>query len=106
MANLLDRQFKFGKYSFGIESFLGFIPGIGDILGVILALYIFKVGVDMGISRKHKTLMIFNIMMDFLIGLVPFLGDLFDVVFKANVRNLEILEKHHRGKYVEGEVLE
>jgi len=105
VANLLDRQFKVGSVSFGLESFLGFLPLIGDALGVLLALYIYKVGHSMGISRKHKAQMIFNIALDFTFGLIPFLGDAFDIFYKANVKNLEILEKHARGNVIEGEIV-
>lgn len=105
IATLLDSQFKFGKYSFGVESFLGFIPFIGDALGIILALYIYRVGHKMGISRRHKAQMIFNIVLDFFVGLIPFIGDIFDVVYKANIKNIRILEKHSRGKVIEGEIV-
>lgn len=105
IANLLDSQFKFGKVSFGIESFLGFIPFIGDAVGILLALYIYRVGHTMGISKAHKAQMLFNIALDFVIGLIPFLGDAFDIFYKANVRNLEILEKHARGRVIEGEIV-
>ncbi len=106
VANLLDRQFKFGKISFGIESFLGFLPFIGDALGILLALYIYRVGHNMGVSKRHKAQMLFNISLDFIIGLIPFLGDAFDVFYKANVKNLEIIEKHARGKVIEGEIVD
>lgn len=106
VANLLDRQFKVGNVSFGLESFLGFLPFIGDAIGVLLALYIYKMGHNMGISRKHKIQMIFNIILDFTFGLIPFLGDAFDIFYKANVKNLEILEKHARGRVIEGEIVD
>lgn len=105
VANLLDRQFKIGSVSFGIESFLGFIPFIGDILGILLALYIYRIGVQAGLPRKHRIRMLFHIFLDFFVGLIPFIGDIFDIAFKANVKNLEILERHMRGKFVEGEVV-
>mgnify|MGYP003520691965 CR=1 FL=1 len=106
IANLLDSQFKFGKVSFGLESFLGFLPLIGDALGILLALYIYRVGHTMGISKKHKAQMLFNIALDFVMGLIPFLGDAFDIFYKANIKNLEILEKHGRGKVIEGEIVD
>lgn len=105
IANLMDRQFKLGKFSFGIESLLGFIPGIGDIIGVLLALYIYRVGIRMGIGKKHRIHMLFNIILDFIIGAIPFIGDIFDIGYKANVRNFHILEKHSRGKYTDAEIV-
>lgn len=105
VANLLDRQFKIGSVSFGIESFLGFIPFIGDVLGILLALYIYRIGVQAGLPKRHRFRMLFYIFLDFAVGLIPFIGDIFDVAFKANVKNLEILERHMRGKFVEGEII-
>lgn len=105
IANLMDRQFKIGGIEFGIESFLGFIPFLGDILGLLLSLYIYRIGHGMGLLRRHKIIMIFNIILDMTVGFIPFLGDIFDVAYKANVRNLHILEKYARGKVIDGEIV-
>lgn len=106
VANLMDRQFSIGGVRFGIESFLGVIPFLGDILGLMISLYIYRMGHEMGISRRHKYMMIFNIILDMLVGMIPILGDIFDIAYKANVRNLHILEKHARGKVIDGEIID
>lgn len=106
IATLLDSQFKFGKVSFGVESFLGFIPFIGDVLGILLALYIYRVAIEMNVPRRHRLAMIINIVLDFLLGLIPFIGDIFDITFKANQRNVRILENHFQGKVIEGKILD
>lgn len=54
--------------------------------------------IEGGLPMNLKMSMIFNIMVDFVIGLVPFLGDLCDAVFKANTRNALLLEQHLRAK--------
>ena len=49
--------------------------------------------------------MILNIIIDFIVGLIPFLGVIFDVAFKANLRNIKILEKYSHGKFIEGKII-
>jgi len=105
IANLMDRQFKIGNIEFGVESFLGFIPAFGDILGLLLSLYIYRIAHEMQVPRKHRIRMLFNIILDLTVGVIPILGDIFDVYYKANVRNLHILEKHARGEVIEGEIV-
>lgn len=105
IANLLDRQFKIGGISFGLDPIIGAVPVVGDIISIGLSLYIFYIGKQMNISRMDRAKMISNIMIDFITGLVPFLGDIFDIAYKANVRNLRILEKYTEKKFIEGELL-
>lgn len=105
LAKLLDRQFTIGNISFGIDPLLGLVPGIGDTLSTVLGLYLLHVGTQMKVSRIDMVRMAFNIFIDFLIGLIPLLGDIFDVGYKANIRNLKILEKYAPKKYIEGELL-
>lgn len=105
LANLMDRQFKIGNIEFGIESFLGFIPAFGDIIGLLLSLYIYRIAHEANVPARQRIHMLFNILLDMTVGVIPLLGDIFDVAYKANVRNLHILEKHIRGKVVEGEII-
>lgn len=55
-------------------------------------------GIEGGLPSHLRTMMLFNVIIDFVIGLVPFLGDIADAVFKCNTRNAVILEKHLREK--------
>lgn len=105
LANLLDQQFSIGGIRFGIEPILGFIPAVGDIIGLLLSLYIYRIAQEMQIPRRHRAQMLFNILLDVSVGVIPLLGDIFDVAYKANVRNLHILEKHMRGEAIEGEIV-
>lgn len=105
IANLLDRQFKIGGISFGIDPVIGAIPLLGDVLSVSLAMYIYYIGRQMNISRFDRWKMIANIIVDFVVGLIPLLGDIFDIAFKSNVRNLKILERYTKEKFIEGELL-
>lgn len=100
-AVLLDSCFNIGIGRAGLSSVIGFIPGVGDVSDVVLAYYIYHLckQVEGGLSTREKSKMKQNIVLDGFIGLVPFLGDIADTAFKANLRNLKILEKHLRDKY-------
>ena len=60
---------------------------------------------ECNVSKTDIIKMIGNILTDFIVGLIPLLGVIFDVIFKANIRNIKILEKYSHGKFVEGELL-
>ncbi len=81
-------------YRIGIDPILGLLPGGGDTLGGVLSAYIVIEAARMGLPRKVIWQMVGNIVFDGIVGLVPILGDLFDIAWKANVRNIALLEKH------------
>ncbi len=95
-ARLMDSQLRipFTPIRLGVDSLIGLIPGVGDGAAFLMSLYpIFearKMGAGMGLMVK----MLFNILVDFLIGLIPFIGDIFDIGFKANIRNVRLLKEH------------
>lgn len=78
----------------GLDPIIGFIPVGGDILGLILSSYIVFEASRLGVPKKILSRMIFNIMIDSLIGSFPFIGDLFDFAWTANQYNIQLLEKH------------
>ncbi len=96
-ARLLDSQFELFGIRFGVDPVVNLIPWLGDVIGVLLSLYILNIAREMGVSRVDLAHMVANIILDFLVGFIPFLGVIFDVFYKANIRNLAILEKY-RGK--------
>ncbi len=106
LATLSDTQFKIGKFRFGIQPIIGIIPVIGDLFGLLLSLYVYGIAHKMKVSKWHRFVMIINILIDFVVGLIPFAGDLFDFAFKANYRNYKILLKYRNGKFVEGEIVD
>jgi len=85
---------------FGWSSVIGIIPGVGDIIDAFMAVMVLKTcqQVDGGLPADVKSKMMFNIVVDFGIGLIPFLGDIADAVFRANTKNAVILEKYLREK--------
>lgn len=85
---------------FGWSSVIGFVPAIGDILDCFMAMMVLRTcqQVEGGLPVDVKSKMMFNIIIDFVIGLVPFIGDLADAVFRANTKNAAELEKYLRKK--------
>jgi len=84
----------FTKFNIGLEAVIGLIPVIGDAAGLILSSYVLIEAQRLGVTKRIKTKMIINMLIDFVGGLVPFFGDIFDAFFKANTRNTRMLKKH------------
>ena len=95
---LLDSQFRVPgtNIRFGLDAIIGLIPGIGDISTPIFAGLLLLQGVRMRLPIVVQTRMVLNAAIDMLVGFVPILGDLVDIGFKANLRNLALLERHAR----------
>jgi hypothetical protein len=95
LAGQMDAAFRLPgtKIRIGYDSIVGLIPGIGDTLAVLPAAYIINESRRMGMSNTVLARMITNAGVDYVIGLVPLLGDVFDVGFKANRRNVAILRE-------------
>lgn len=97
VAWLLDRSIPLGgKWRIGLDPLLGLLPGAGDWLGALLSLYLLYEASRLGVPLGVLTRMAGNILIEALVGAVPLLGDLFDFAWQANVRNLELVEKHYR----------
>jgi hypothetical protein len=79
---------------FGLDALIGLFPGIGDLITTATSLYIVHEARQLG-APKHLILrMIGNIALDGIVGAVPVLGDAFDVLFRANRRNMALLRNH------------
>jgi hypothetical protein len=78
---------------FGLDAVLGLVPGLGDIAGAVLAGYLVILAQRLGAPRAVVLRMLGNVAVDTVGGTVPLLGDLFDVAFKSNTRNLALLER-------------
>ncbi|CAN5850012.1 hypothetical protein BH24GEM1_BH24GEM1_04380 [soil metagenome] len=84
------------RYRVGWESIVGLVPGVGDLVGGGFSLYIILQAARMGAPASLLTRMGWNLVVDLVVGAIPFLGDLFDAGFKANMRNLALLDRHAR----------
>lgn len=95
-AKLLDSQFRipFTRIRFGLDPLIGLLPGIGDAAGLILSLYLMVEAARLGAGTRQVVKMAGNVLIEFLVGMVPILGDAFDVVWKANNRNAALLRRH------------
>jgi hypothetical protein len=96
LAKFLDSAFVIPGTNkrFGMDSVIGLVPGIGDAISAALASYIIWEARQLGLPRWKIARMISNVAIDTAIGAVPFAGDVFDVFFKANQRNLRIIHDH------------
>lgn len=81
LARLMDSQFVIPGTSLklGLDTIIGLIPGIGDTIGLAVAGYIVAQSARIGVKKRTLAHMIYNILIDWLIGLVPIIGDLFDM---------------------------
>ena len=97
-AVLLDSQFRVPgtNIRFGLDAIVGLIPGLGDISTPIFAAILLLQGARMRLPAIVQVRMVLNSAIDMLLGFVPILGDLVDIGFKANLRNLALLERHAR----------
>jgi hypothetical protein len=96
VAKLMDSAFLVPGLNrrVGLDAMLGLVPVVGDALSAAIASYIIWEARQLGLPRWKIARMIGNVAMDTAIGAVPFAGDVFDVFFKANERNLRIIHEH------------
>lgn len=94
-ARLLDSSIRLpGGFRIGIEGLIGLVPGIGDAVGALLSSVILVEAYREGISIPVLLRMLVNIGLEMTLGAVPVIGDIFDFVFKANLRNARLMERH------------
>lgn len=95
VARWFDYAFELpGGFRFGLAGIIGLIPGIGDVIDALISLYIVVRAIQLGISRVAIARMLVNVGIEAVAGSVPLIGDLFDVAFKANRRNYQLLKSH------------
>jgi hypothetical protein len=82
------------RLSLGADSVLGLIPGIGDFAAMGISLVIVNEARRLGVPKERLVKMLFNVGVDTVAGTVPLLGDVFDVYFKSNRRNLQLVLDH------------
>ena len=97
-AVLLDSAFRVPgtRLRFGLDPIAGLIPGAGDLATGFFSVMILVHSVRLRIPKIVIARMMLNTALDLVTGVVPLLGDLFDAGFKANLRNLALLERHAR----------
>jgi hypothetical protein len=89
----MDGLIPIGRWRIGLDSIVGLIPGLGDIIGALIGMLIVLRAVQAGIPRIAIARMMTNIAIDTLVGAIPLLGDAFDFVYKSNHMNMRIYEE-------------
>lgn len=95
LASILDDAFVVPGlgWRFGIDGIIGLIPGFGDLAGMFMSFYFMYCGARMKVSKVVLTRMAANILIETVVGAIPIIGDLFDFAWKANRRNLRLIER-------------
>jgi hypothetical protein len=78
----------------GLDALLGLVPGVGDVVGAVVSGRVLLASARLGVPAPVLARMAGNMAIDALVGEIPLLGDLFDIGWKANRRNLDLLERH------------
>jgi hypothetical protein len=94
LAWLLDSSIAIPgtRFSVGLDALIGLVPFLGDLIGVLLSTYILGEAARLGAPKSVLMRMSLNVGLEGLVGIVPLAGDAFDAVFKANQRNVRLLE--------------
>lgn len=94
LAWLLDSSIRVPgtRLTVGIEALLGLVPLLGDLLGVLASTVILAEAQRLGVPRAVMARMALNVALEGLVGIVPLAGDLFDAAWKANQRNVRLLD--------------
>lgn len=82
------------NWRIGLDGLIGLIPGVGDISAGAISTYILYQALRMGVPTMVVGRMLLNIVMESVVGVIPFFGDIFDFAFKANKRNVELLREY------------
>lgn len=97
LAWILDRSIPIGGgRAIGLDPIIGLIPGLGDWIAATLSLYVLYEAARLGLPFPVLGRIALNILIEAIVGAVPVLGDLFDFVWQANVRNVRLVERHYR----------
>jgi hypothetical protein len=96
LARVLDSAVEIPiiRVRLGADALLGLVPGVGDAVSAAIAGYPVMIAVRHRLPRALVLRLLFNIALDAIAGAVPLLGDLFDIGFKANVRNHRLIERY------------
>jgi len=96
LARAMDSSFRVPgtPIRFGWDSLLGLIPGVGDAVTALAGGWILHAAHQAGVPKAVLARMVGNIAVDLTLGAVPLVGDLFDIYWKSNIRNVRLLERH------------
>lgn len=102
VSYLMDEKFRLPgtNFRFGLDPLINLIPIAGDISGFVVSSILVLSMARYGVSRKVLIMMCLNIILDFTIGAIPIIGNIFDFTYKSNSRNIKLLKEHYEeGKH-------
>jgi hypothetical protein len=96
LARLLDSRWRIPGTSltFGVDAVAGLVPVAGDLATAVTSAYIIARAVNLGVPKRLMAGMVGNVVLDTVVGSIPLIGSVFDVFFKANNRNIKLLQRH------------
>lgn len=99
VGKLLDDAFRVPgtEMRFGLDPLVGVLPVAGDGVMALVSLYVVAEAVNLGVPKSAVARMLVNIGIDTVIGSIPVIGTLFDAGWKANQRNVDLVERHVEG---------
>ena len=102
LARLMDNAFVVPgtNVRFGLDGVIGLVPGVGDLISGLVSSYLIWEARRLGVSKWILGRMMANTLLDTTIGAIPLAGDLFDVMFRANIKNMALLRRHLERKGV------
>jgi len=104
-AEILDNKFSIGKFNFGLDPVINIIPIAGPIITFGLSLYLLWIARVIDAPADVRRKMLRNIVIDLALGSIPIVGTVGDFLFKANLRNLKLLEDWSGIKPIEGNII-
>lgn len=99
LSHYLDGLFRVPGtgWRFGLDALIGLVPNVGDTITSFASFYILIAGVRYGVPKITLLRMAFNIGLDYVVGMIPFFGDAFDFVWKANQQNMDLIRARAAG---------
>ena len=94
LARFLDARFSIFGIKFGFDSLIGLVPGIGDAASAGIGIYIIFRAWREGASFFILLRMFWTWLLDLIFGSVPVFGDIFDIAFRSNLKNVRLLQRH------------
>lgn len=95
LATTLDSAVALpGGYRVGLDGFIGLIPVVGDVFTAFISSFIVVRASQLGVGAPHLLRMMLNIAIELVVGVIPVVGDLFDFIWKANQKNMALIERH------------
>lgn len=95
LAWLLDSAIRLpGGFRVGLDGIIGLVPGIGDLVGAALSSYLVVEAARLKLPFRLLARMAMNVLIELVVGVIPIVGDIFDFAFKANLRNMQLMNEY------------